>query len=339
MALVSIFNKLKWFLFEFVSYAFLALIFFVPYIYQRVNADNLVESINNCSNIKLLCAPLFYNNLLTVFENFFVVDAANILSLSILFVIFLMFWLRLLKFRSRMDTFKYFALLLLLTSPDVLWLLTNSPVSVLTVALFIMVSLGFETINHGLIVRGLLLCSSFLPLLLFNGTSALMIGLVTPSFLYFMVKWHILKKYTIMSYILLLFPSIILFFGVWYLNGVYAGSLSNALVNSNVEVKSFKLLLNWYHFTPLFLIYYFKHKKGLNQIKRFIIPIFFFANFTLLLLEISHTQREFFGMCILAFSFEVVSDPKFRMRSISYLMIFALLAWLPELWPILSIHL
>lgn len=328
MVLVSIWNKIIEIFGQLGLYCLLAVVVFVPYSYELISNPNLTEGFNECRNINLLCAPIFQNNLMVILQ-FLNSDAGlKFFNYICLFILFIVFWLRIIKFEKRGNFLKFIGIAALLTSPAALFLLAYPDLGVLTTTLFILISIGFEVINHGLIIRGLLICSSLLPLLLLNGVFGFLLGLITPSFLYFMVKWHILKKYTSVSYVLLLFPAVAILLGIFYLNYVYDGNMADSLVNTNIKSINIEQLLNWWIFIPLFFIYYFKDKKGLNQIKRFIIPIFFFVNCAIVFLELAHSQQELFGMCILCLSFEMISDTKFNQRSLSLVILFVLFSWI-----------
>lgn len=319
MVLVSTFRA-------FFFYALLACIFFVGYSSLVADSSSYLVG-TGCSNIYLLCAPIFYNNLLTILNHIFNTSSFIFLNLAIIFLTFSTFWLRIEKFKQRINWYKGFSLFFLLTTPSAQDVFALSGETLLTVNLFILISISFETINHGKLIRGILLASSIFLLLFLNGELGLLLAVVTPAFFYSMVKWHLLKKYTLPSHTLLLFPLVAIFFGVFYLNFIYNGSMFESFFNPSIKNESLSTLSFWVTFIPLFFIYYFKDKKGLNQIKRFIIPIFFLVNVALILLNLVHNQSELFGMCLICFSFEVISDTKFRKRSLSLAILSSLLLW------------
>ncbi len=336
MDLVSTSSRVKFFLKQLTIYCSFALVIFIPYIINENPSSHTLKSLELCRNHDLLCAPALYNNLISILNFFIGASSFEVLNTISLFSLFIIFWFRLLKFGQRIKFLKLMGVLLLLLSPFTLSLLANPESAILSAVLFILISIGFETINHGLIIRGILTCSSVLPFLILNGIYGFVIGIITPSFFYFTVKWHILKKYTWVSYILLLFPTIGIVFGIVYLCLIFDNSVAQTFMNSNINIENFEILFNWFIFIPLFFIYYFKNKKGLNQVKRFVIPIFFIANCFLFFLETSYVQKELFGMCTLCFSFEVISDAKFSQRSFYLIVAFFLLSWIANSFSLIT---
>lgn len=312
---------------DFFLYIVLSLVFFLGYFYS-VQVESFVDIQSGCTNHFLLCAPMFYNNFLEGFNFLSTSYGAIWFRFFILFIVFITFWIRIQTFKERMNTYKVLGLLLLLLSSPVQGLFKSPDAALLSSLLFIFVSIGFEVINHGRLIRGILLSASILPLLFFNGEVGVLLTIVSSAFFYFMVKWQILKKYTLASYSLLLFPVVATYFGGLYLNAIYDGNISESLLSPNIKQETYSSLFQWLVFMPLFFIYYFKDKKGLNQIKRFIIPIFMLVNLAAIFLRLSIIQEHLFAMCLICFSFEIVSDVKFKKRSLLLVSLTTILIWL-----------
>lgn len=327
MALVKSSKKKRHSLVKFAFYFLSALIFLGPFIYSYEDGVDRLALKQDCFNHVSLCAPLLINNMGMIL-NYFEFEYAGFFKAFIpLFIVFILFWLRVERFQERVKSKKIISFFILILNPFTLSVLNEPSIYSYHLLFFILVSLGYETINHGMIIRGMIVGSTSIALLSLSGGVGIVLGVMMTSFFYVAVKWHILKKYVFTSYTLLLFPTSGFLFGIYYLCALYDADFTAALMNENVLSFEFMSLLKWILFFPLYLMYRIKDKKGLNVIKRYIVVIFFVAELSFLLLGANYNQDYFMGMCAICVSFEIISDMKFSKTHLFHVGLFGALSW------------
>lgn len=328
MALVKNSKKRRYSLVKFAFYFLSAAVFLGPFVYGFDESVDTLMSKQVCFNQVPLCAPILVSNLGMVLSHFNFPYAGFFKAFVPLFIVFMLFWLRIERFQERVKLKKIIAFFVLILNPFTLSFLSEPSVNSYHLLFFLLVSLGYEAINHGMIIRGMIISSSSIAILGISGGVGIILGIMMTTFFYIAVKWHILKKYIFTSFTLLLFPTIGLLGGIYYLCMLYEASYVSALMNENVQSFELTELLKWLIFFPLFLMYRIKDKKGLNVIKKYIVPVFFIAEISFMFLGINYVQDYFLGMCAICVAFEIISDMKFSKTHLFHTFLFGALSWL-----------
>lgn len=328
MALVKNSKRKRYSITKFFFYFVSSLIFLGPFIYGYDEATDKLALEQSCFNHVSLCAPLLVNNIEMILSHFDFIYAGFFKAFTPLFIVFILFWLRIERFQERVRARKIIALFILILNPFTFAVLSEPSIYSYHLLFFILVSLGYETINHGMIIRGMIIGSTSIALLSISGGVGIVLGVMMTTFFYIAVKWHILKKYIFTSYTLLLFPTIGLLGGIYYICLLYDASYVAALMNENIQSLDLFTLLKWLLFSPLYLMYKIKDKKGLNVIKKYIVPVFFIAEISFIFLGINYVQDYFLGMCAICVAFETISDIKFTKTHIFHVFLFGVLSWL-----------